>query len=134
MLFGGDVPRPRLRLSIRCLRRSNRIWQRKRRAATNSPDRNISRLLKKRSGTASHAAYQVMTLIKGPITAASTLQELLTAKNIQLGLQPPWTPNAPGPKGFGRVNNWNEYMMKLVNGKFALAYPTSFSVESFVTG
>ena len=81
-----------------------------------------------------HAAYQVMTLIKGPITAASTLQELLTAKNIQLGLQPPWTPNAPGPKGFGRVNNWNEYMMKLVNGKFALAYPTSFSVESFVTG
>ena len=46
----------------------------------------------------------------------------------------PWTPNASGPTGFGRVNNWNEYMLKLVNGKLALAYPKSFSVESFVTG
>ncbi len=134
MLFGGDVPPPSASTQYPVLK----TFQSDMAAEAQSGDKyagpQYQSVAQEEVWYAFHAAYQVMSLIKGPITAASTLQELLTAKNVQLGLQPPWTPNAPGPKGFGRVNNWNEYMMKLVNGKFALAYPTSFSVESFVTG
>ncbi len=81
-----------------------------------------------------HAAFVVMQKIKGSITAATTLKELRVAKNLDIGLQSPWTPNAKGPKGYTRVSNWQEYMLKESNGTFALASPKSFSVESFVTG
>jgi hypothetical protein len=69
----------------------------------------------------------------GPITAASLLSALKTEKNLNVGLQPPWTPNSAGPSGFNRINAWSEYMLKLSNGKLVLAYSNPFDVESFVT-
>jgi ABC-type branched-subunit amino acid transport system substrate-binding protein len=81
-----------------------------------------------------HAAFAVAANIKGQITAASMLAELRTAKNLNIGLQSPWTPNASGPKGYTRVSNWQEYMLKESGGTFGLASAKSFSVESFVTG
>jgi len=134
MLFGGDVPPPSASAQYPVLKTFQSDMAAEAQTGDKYAGPQYQSVAQEEVWYGFHAAYQVMSLIKGPITAASTLQELMTAKNVQLGLQPPWTPNAPGPKGFGRVNNWNEYMMKLVNGKFALAYPTSFSVESFVTG
>jgi len=81
-----------------------------------------------------HAADVIMQMIPGTITSASVLHQLQVAKNVNLGLQPPWTPSAKGPKGYSRVSTWNEYMFKLVNGKLALASPKPFNVESFVAG
>lgn len=81
-----------------------------------------------------HAAYVIGSMIKRRITTASMLKELRTAKHVQLGLQPAWTPSAKGPKGFARINSWNEYMLKIQNGKLVLAYSKSFNVESFVAG
>jgi hypothetical protein len=79
-----------------------------------------------------HIAALVAQKVSGPITAASMLAELHAAQNLNIGLQPPWTPSASGPAGFKRINSWNEYMLRLVNGKLALAYPKPFNVESFV--
>jgi ABC-type branched-subunit amino acid transport system substrate-binding protein len=134
MLFGADIPPPSASAQFPVLKQFQSDMTAEAQSGDKYAGPQYRSVAQEEVWYGFHAAYQVMSLIKGPITAASTLHELLTAKDVDLGLQPPWTPSAPGPKGFGRVNNWNEYMMKLVNGKFALAYPTSYSVESFVVG
>jgi ABC-type branched-subunit amino acid transport system substrate-binding protein len=82
-----------------------------------------------------HAVQVIGNMIKGSaVTKVTMLQALRSAKNVQLGLTQPWTPNASGPKGFSRVTNFNEYMEKLSGGQLVLAYPKSFSVEKVMTG
>jgi branched-chain amino acid transport system substrate-binding protein len=60
------------------------------------------------------------------ITAASVMHAFKTAKNINMdGVMPPWTPNAPGPKGLSRVSNPYYYMWGYSDGgaKTHLLFP-----------
>jgi hypothetical protein len=47
------------------------------------------------------------------LTAAGVMSALKSAKNINMdGIMPPWTPNAPGPKGQERLSNPYFYIAK----------------------
>lgn len=83
-----------------------------------------------------HAFDVVASKIKGNITAKSMLSELRKVKNLTLGLTPAWSPNVKGPKGFSHVapSDFHEYMLKIVRGNWALAYPKAIPVESYVAG
>jgi len=54
------------------------------------------------------------------VTAATVMKGFDTAKNLKLGLIPPWTPSAPGPAGFTRVSNPWMYLVTVKNGKEVL--------------
>lgn len=83
-----------------------------------------------------HAFDLVASKIHGTIDAKSMLQELRKVKTLTLGLTPKWSPNVTGPKGFSHVapSDFHEYMLKVVNGNWALAYPKAIPVESYVAG
>jgi branched-chain amino acid transport system substrate-binding protein len=83
-----------------------------------------------------HMFQVIASKISGTIDAKSVLAQLKSTSNLSPGLQPPWSPNVAGPKGFDRIapSDWNEYMLKIVNGQFALADPKPFNVESYVVG
>lgn len=83
-----------------------------------------------------HAFDLVASKIHGQITTKSMLQELRRVKTLTLGLTPPWSPNVKGPNGFSHVapSDFHEYMLKLVKGQWALAYPKAIPVESYVAG
>jgi len=83
-----------------------------------------------------HDFAVVADQIPGTVSARTMIAQLRNVKNLNLGLPPLWSPNVPGPAGFTRLSpsSWDEYMLKLVDGKFALAYGKPFDVESFVAG
>lgn len=83
-----------------------------------------------------HAFDLVASKIHGKIDAKSMLHELRRIKTLKLGLTPAWSPNVKGPKGFLHVapSDFHEYMLKIVNGHWALAYPKAIPVESYVAG
>jgi ABC-type branched-subunit amino acid transport system substrate-binding protein len=54
-------------------------------------------------------------LTSGGLTAA-----LKGAKNVDLGLIPPWTPSSPGPTGYPRVSNLYEYFLNVSGGDLVL--------------
>jgi hypothetical protein len=83
-----------------------------------------------------HAFAVVAGQVHGTVNAQSVLAQLRKVKDLDLGLPPVWSPNISGPNGFSRISPsaWDEYALKLVNGKWALAYSKPFDVESFVGG
>jgi len=83
-----------------------------------------------------HMFAVVADQIHGTVDAKTMLTQLHKVSNLNFGLPPAWSPNVSGPPGFTRVSPsaWDEYMLTLVNGEFALAYPKPFSVEQFVAG
>ncbi len=83
-----------------------------------------------------HAFDVVASKIHGKIDTKSVLAELRSVKGLTLGLTPAWSPNVPGPKGFSHVapSDFHEYMLKIVNGQWALAYSGAIPVESYVAG
>lgn len=134
MLFGADVPPVAATSKFAVLKQYNADMNAEKKSGDKYASATYRATAQLTAWYAFHAADVVMSMIKGRITAASTLQELRKAKNVKLGLQPPWTPSAKGPKGYSRISSWNEYMFKLVNGKLALASPKAFSVKSLVAG
>jgi len=54
------------------------------------------------------------------VTAATVMKGFQTAKNLKLGLVPPWTPSAAGPAGFTRVSNPWMYLITVKNGQEVL--------------
>ena len=78
------------------------------------------------------AFSKIGDLITGPITAASVIHELRTAKDIDLGLIPPWTPNKQGIPGYSHVSNSYLYFVKVENGTEHLLTPKPVNVAKDV--
>lgn len=80
-----------------------------------------------------YALAKIMNMIpSSTIDTATITKELNEAKDVNFGLQPPWTSAtiAPGPKGFTRVNTFYQYLLKLSpTGQLELAYPKPVNVE-----
>ena len=80
-----------------------------------------------------YALSKIMNLIPtSTINAASITKELNKAKDVNFGLQPPWTSPTidKGPKGYTRVNTFYQYLLKLTpTGQLALAYPKPVNVK-----
>jgi ABC-type branched-subunit amino acid transport system substrate-binding protein len=80
-----------------------------------------------------YAFSQVAKLISGKtLTAATLMAELKVAKNVQLGLIPPWTPNATGPKNFSRVSEPIGFVLGISNGQYSLVSPSAVNLEQFL--
>jgi ABC-type branched-subunit amino acid transport system substrate-binding protein len=73
--------------------------------------------------------------LDGDITAASVTSALNAAKDVDLGgVIPPWTPSAPGPKGFSRASNTSNYMIVFDNGVEKLLTPEPLTIEEVNAG
>jgi ABC-type branched-subunit amino acid transport system substrate-binding protein len=73
--------------------------------------------------------------LKGDVTAASVTAALDSAKDLDLGgLIPPWTPTAPGPKGFSRVSNTKNYLIVYDGTEPKLLTPKPLSIEDVAAG
>lgn len=135
MLFGGDLPPNTATSQFPILKQFNADIA----AEANSGDKyagpSYASPAQLEAWYAVHTVQVVADTVAGSsITTATVLGAFNTAKNVDLGLQPPWTPGAPGPTGFARINSWTEYMEHLVDGNLALVYNMPFSVESLATG
>jgi ABC-type branched-subunit amino acid transport system substrate-binding protein len=75
--------------------------------------------------------HLIATLLKGKaMTAASLTTQLNSAKNINTGLFPPWTPSTPGPSGFTRISQVYDYSSTISNGAPHLASTTPINVAT----
>lgn len=82
-----------------------------------------------------YALAKIANMMSGStVTAATITAELNQAKDVNLGLQPPWTSPtiSPGPSGYTRVNSFYQYMLKLQNGQLVLASPNPVNVEQYL--
>jgi ABC-type branched-subunit amino acid transport system substrate-binding protein len=75
--------------------------------------------------------HTIATLLKGkPMTAAALVTQLNAAKNLDTGLFPPWTPSTPGPAGFTRISQVNDYSSSISNGTPQLSSTTPINVAA----
>jgi ABC-type branched-subunit amino acid transport system substrate-binding protein len=65
---------------------------------------------------------------KTDVTAAGLTSALNATKGLDLGLFPAWTPSTPGPKGYTRVSNLNEYSSTIANGAPVLGSTTPTNI------
>lgn len=135
MLFGGDLPPNDATSEFPILKQFNANMAAEASSGDKYAGAGYSSPAQLEAWYAVHVVQVIADTMSGSsLTSTTMLAAFKSAKNVNLGLQPPWTPNALGPSGFPRINTWDEYMERLVNGRLALAYPKSFDVEPFATG
>ncbi|HEY5332415.1 MAG TPA: ABC transporter substrate-binding protein [Solirubrobacterales bacterium] len=72
-----------------------------------------------RTWLAAKVVAQIAETLKGEVNAPAMLKALNSAKNIETGVIPPWTPGAnEGPTGYRRISNPNIYISEVGSDGF----------------
>ena len=77
-------------------------------------------------------AFATVAAMDPTVTADRVVASLDAAKDLDLGLIPPWTPSRPGIAGYARVSNSFLYFTKVQDGQERLVSDDAVDVAPFV--